>query len=65
MLGGAATSTPNFDHATSRLDLEFEIVNELSPFSELAIPKGRYPSGVDVVLTPVSNPQLFYFIFYF
>jgi len=34
--------------------MEFEIINSVSPFTELAIPKTRYPSGVDVTLTPVD-----------
>lgn len=55
MLGGTVTATPEFDHASSKMDLEFEIVNSVSPFTEINIPKVRYPSGVTISLSPVSD----------
>jgi len=53
MLGGAAASTPEFDHDSSKLEMDFEIVNAISPFSEVSIPRARYPKGVAVSITPV------------
>jgi len=65
VFGGAATSTPQFDHDSSKLEMDFEIVNAISPFTEISIPRARYPHGAAVSVTPVFFGIFRFFAFHF